>query len=117
MAIRMLCGSFKILSPELSDCKRLFTKGLWTGKLQSHQLGLTSQTDSRTPVWTAFITHLLGRQGWIRQAGSRTIIVRNLKPTIFMSAEDYNPPQTPRGEQILKFATRDGESITELCWI
>lgn len=32
-----------------------------------------------------------------------------------MSAEDYNPPQTPRGEQILKFATRDGESATNSC--
>ncbi|KAJ5728267.1 hypothetical protein N7493_004597 [Penicillium malachiteum] len=62
----------------------------------------------RTPVWTAFITHLLDRSRWLKSLDSRTIAVRDLKLTIFMSPEDYSPPSTARGEHILKFTSRRG---------
>lgn len=32
-----------------------------------------------------------------------------------MSAEDYNPPVTSRGEHILKFTSSDGELIVPVC--
>jgi hypothetical protein len=61
-----------------------------------------------TPVWTAFITPLLGRHSWLRIVDDRTVIIRDLKPIILMAADDYTPPQTNRGEHILKFATLEG---------
>ncbi|KAJ5722632.1 hypothetical protein N7488_000667 [Penicillium malachiteum] len=69
----------------------------------------------RTPVWTAFVTHLLDRSRWLKSLDSRTIAVRDLKLTIFMSPEDYSPPSTPRGEHILKFTSRsDAESFLDM---
>jgi hypothetical protein len=61
------------------------------------------------------VTPYLGRRGWLRRLDHRTVLVRELKPTILMSAEDYNPPVTSRGEHILKFASRSGESVILLC--
>ncbi|KAJ5167973.1 uncharacterized protein N7482_003567 [Penicillium canariense] len=58
-----------------------------------------------TPVWTAFVTPHLGRRRWLRIIDDRTVIVRDLKPIVLMSADDYTPPQTNRGEHVLKFAT------------
>ncbi|KAJ5918856.1 hypothetical protein N7454_010000 [Penicillium verhagenii] len=62
---------------------------------------------NRTPVWTAFVTHQLTRRGWLKTLNSRSVAVRDLKLTILMSADDYNPPTTDRGDHILKFNTRD----------
>ncbi|KAJ5228358.1 hypothetical protein N7489_009066 [Penicillium chrysogenum] len=45
-----------------------------------------------TPVWTAFVTHNLGKRSWLKSYDSRTVIVRDIKPVIFMSMDDYNPP-------------------------
>ncbi|KAJ6011117.1 hypothetical protein N7451_002529 [Penicillium sp. IBT 35674x] len=68
----------------------------------------------RTPVWTAFVTHQLKRRGWLKPLDSRTVAVRDLKLTILMSAEDYNPPTTTRGEHVLKFASRrDADGFLE----
>ncbi|KAJ5644954.1 hypothetical protein N7507_010965 [Penicillium longicatenatum] len=60
----------------------------------------------RTPVWNAFVTHQIKRRGWLKPLDSRTVLVRDLKLTILMSAEDYNPPTTARGEHVLKFVSR-----------
>jgi len=40
----------------------------------------------------------------------RTVIIRDLKPIILMSADDYTPPLTNRGEHVLKFASPEGMS-------
>ncbi|KAJ5155555.1 hypothetical protein N7492_008358 [Penicillium capsulatum] len=60
----------------------------------------------RTPVWTAFVTPHLGRRGWLRLSGPKTVVVRDLNPIIMMSADDYNPPQLETGEHVLKFTSR-----------
>ncbi|KAJ5601584.1 hypothetical protein N7510_011118 [Penicillium lagena] len=61
----------------------------------------------RTPVWTAFITSYLGTSGWLRRTGPEKVLIRDLRPAILMSADDYNAPQTPRGGFILTFLTSD----------
>lgn len=43
------------------------------------------------------------------------MLVRELRPTIMMSAEDYDPPLTSSGEHILKFTSRSGEFIILVC--
>jgi hypothetical protein len=63
----------------------------------------------RTPVWTAFITNNIGRRNWIKSLDSRTVVMRDLNPVIFMSADDYNPPQTSQGHHILQFQSSFGE--------
>ncbi|KAJ5485993.1 hypothetical protein N7530_000293 [Penicillium desertorum] len=50
-----------------------------------------------TPVWTAFVTHNLGKRSWLKSYDSRTVIVRDIKPVIFMSMDDYNPPADATG--------------------
>ena len=40
----------------------------------------------------------------------RTVIIRDLKPITLMSADDYTPPLTNRGEHVLKFASPEGMS-------
>jgi hypothetical protein len=37
--------------------------------------------------------------------------MRNLKPVVYMSTEDYNPQQTTQGYHILKFETSRGEYL------
>ncbi|CAI7592265.1 unnamed protein product [Penicillium bialowiezense] len=59
----------------------------------------------RTPVWSAFITHNLSSPRWIKLEGSQTVVMRNLKPVVFMSADDYLPPQTRHGSLVVKFKT------------
>ncbi|CAG8045750.1 unnamed protein product, partial [Penicillium nalgiovense] len=56
-----------------------------------------------TPVWTAFVTHNLGKRSWLKPYDSRTVIMRDIKPVIFMSMDDYNPPQTAQGHHLLEF--------------
>ncbi|KAJ5827129.1 hypothetical protein N7447_003892 [Penicillium robsamsonii] len=60
---------------------------------------------NHTPVWTAFVTHSLGKRSWLKLYDSRTVIVRGIKPVIFMSIDDYTPPQTSQGHHILEFTT------------
>ncbi|KAJ5861713.1 uncharacterized protein N7529_009023 [Penicillium soppii] len=69
---------------------------------------------TRTPVWTAFITHNIGRRNWIKSIDPQTVIMRNLKPVVYMSTEDYNPQQTTQGYHILKFETsRDANEFLD----
>ncbi|KAJ6096205.1 hypothetical protein N7486_006951 [Penicillium sp. IBT 16267x] len=78
------------------------------------QASVHKGTMDRTPVWTSFVTHQLKRRGWLKRLDSRTVVVRDLKLTILMSAEDYNPPTTSRGEHLLKFTTRsDADSFLD----
>ena len=62
-----------------------------------------------TPVWTAFVTHNLGKRSWLKSYDSRTVIVRDIRSVIFMSMDDYNPPQTPQGHHILEFEKSRGK--------
>ncbi|CAP91970.1 Pc13g09010 [Penicillium rubens Wisconsin 54-1255] len=62
-----------------------------------------------TPVWTAFVTHNLGKRSWLKSYDSRTVIVRDIKPVIFMSMDDYNPPQTSQGHHVLEFEKPRGK--------
>ncbi|KAJ5793673.1 hypothetical protein N7457_000272 [Penicillium paradoxum] len=59
----------------------------------------------RTPVWTAFITHNIGKRSWLRYHDSRTLMLRDTKAVVFMSAEDYSLPQTPQGHLMLTFTS------------
>ncbi|KAE8351735.1 hypothetical protein BDV28DRAFT_14638 [Aspergillus coremiiformis] len=72
----------------------------------------------RAPVWTAFITNHIGTRGWIRQADSKVVLLRELHRTVF-AFQTYDPPRTARGEHILKFANRSDaqgfiETVAEL---
>jgi hypothetical protein len=66
--------------------------------------------DYRTPVWTAFITKHVEKPRLIQQYDATTIHIRNLKPVIFISAEDYSPPKTKHGDHVLKFTSASGKS-------
>jgi hypothetical protein len=73
-------------------------------------LTLNSNNSNRsTPVWTAFVTHNLGKRSWLKSYDSRTVIVRDIKPVIFMSMDDYNPPQTSQGHHVLEFEKPRGK--------
>ncbi|KAJ5648202.1 hypothetical protein N7490_004574 [Penicillium lividum] len=79
------------------------------------QASVHKGTMDRTPVWTAFVTHKLNRRGWLKVVDTRTVLVRDLKLTILMSTDDYNPPTTTRGEHILKFSSRsDAEDFVDI---
>ncbi|KGO72936.1 hypothetical protein PITC_061640 [Penicillium italicum] len=60
---------------------------------------------NRTPVWTAFVTHNLGKRSWLKSFDSRTVILRDTKPVVFISMDDYTPPQTSQGHHILEFTS------------
>ncbi|KAJ5687741.1 hypothetical protein N7536_010360 [Penicillium majusculum] len=60
---------------------------------------------NHTPVWTAFVTHNLGKRSWLKSYGSKTVIMRDVKPVIFMSMDDYTPPQTSHGQHALEFTS------------
>ncbi|KAJ5634778.1 hypothetical protein N7528_002620 [Penicillium herquei] len=64
-----------------------------------------------TPVWTAFINQHLNRNTWLKVRDMTTVIVPDLKPTIFMMPQDYTPATTEDGEHILKFASSSGTCI------
>lgn len=63
----------------------------------------SNNNNHSTPVWTAFVTHNLGKRSWLKPYDSRTVIMRDIKPVIFMSMDDYNPPQTAQGHHLLEF--------------
>ncbi|KAJ9491570.1 hypothetical protein VN97_g1695 [Penicillium thymicola] len=60
---------------------------------------------NHTPVWTAFVTHNLGKRSWLKSYDSKTVILRDVKPVIFMSVDDYTPPQTSHGQHVLEFTS------------
>ena len=83
----------------------------WTKLKLSVRIGAVANCiNYSTPVWTAFITPLFSRRSWLRVIDDRTVIIRDLKPIILMSADDYTPPLTNRGEHVLKFASPEGMS-------
>ncbi|KOS46084.1 hypothetical protein ACN38_g3015 [Penicillium nordicum] len=65
---------------------------------------------NHTPVWTAFVTHNLGKRSWLRSYDSKTVILRDVKPVIFMSVDDYTPPQTLHGQHVLEFTSSSDAS-------
>ncbi|KAJ5185354.1 hypothetical protein N7472_010194 [Penicillium cf. griseofulvum] len=60
---------------------------------------------NHTPVWTAFVTHNLKKRSWLKPYDSRTVTLRDIKPVIFMSIDDYTPPQTLQGHHVLEFTS------------
>ncbi|KAJ5561763.1 hypothetical protein N7535_003776 [Penicillium sp. DV-2018c] len=68
-----------------------------------------------TPVWTAFITHNLRKPNWFERADDRTIILRDIWPVVFMSADDFIFPQTRDGDHVLRFElTGDAHGFMKL---
>ncbi|PYH77270.1 hypothetical protein BO82DRAFT_424378 [Aspergillus uvarum CBS 121591] len=72
----------------------------------------------RSPVWTAFITDHIGTRGWIRRPEPKVVVLKEIRRSIF-TFPDYTPPQTTRGEHVLKFTHRSDaqgfyETMTEL---
>ena len=59
----------------------------------------------RTPVWTAFITHLISSRTWKwRDSHSpKTVYLADLQRYIF--TEEYSPQLGPDGEHELRFKT------------
>ncbi|KAK2757351.1 hypothetical protein FQN54_004865 [Arachnomyces sp. PD_36] len=67
----------------------------------------------RTPVWTAFITHHLLSNTWLRRVSSKTIHLSELRRTVF--SPEYTPQRTPRGEHVLHFTTpEDAENFIDV---
>ena len=66
---------------------------------------------SSMPVWTALTTSDIRYRGWARLVEPGLIVIRNPRQIIFVSNSDYTPPQTSRGEYILKFTSHDGRSM------
>ncbi|KAL2814920.1 hypothetical protein BJX63DRAFT_420543 [Aspergillus granulosus] len=60
----------------------------------------------RAPVWTAFITEQVKSRGWIRMAGSKVVLLRDLRQTTF-TCSDYTPPKTPKGQHRLEFCNQE----------
>lgn len=58
---------------------------------------------TRTPVWTAFITHHLASRSWLAVAGTKRVLLRDLRRYVFTS--EYTPQTTARGEHVLDFKT------------
>lgn len=70
---------------------------------------MANNNERSTPVWTAFVTHNLGKRSWLRSYDSKTVILRDVKPVIFMSVDDYTPPQTLHGQHVLEFTSSSGK--------
>lgn len=68
----------------------------------------------RTPVWTAFITHLVNSRTWKwRDSHSpKTVYLADLQRYIF--TEEYTPQLGPDGEHELRFKTSEC-MFTDLC--
>lgn len=60
----------------------------------------------RTPVWTAFITHLLVSRTWLIRRSPALVCLRELRRHIFSS--EYDPQLSPGGEHFLKFSFEAG---------
>ncbi|RAL15407.1 uncharacterized protein BO97DRAFT_431995 [Aspergillus homomorphus CBS 101889] len=72
----------------------------------------------RSPVWTAFITEHIVNPGWIRHTEPKVVVLRGIRRSIF-TFPDYTPPQTAKGEHVLRFTHRSDaqgfmETIAEL---
>ncbi|KAK4862161.1 hypothetical protein LT330_003299 [Penicillium expansum] len=58
-----------------------------------------------TPVWTAFVTHNLRKRSWLKLYDSKTVILRDTKPVVFMSMDEYTSPRTSQGHHVLEFTS------------
>ncbi|KAL3477580.1 hypothetical protein BJX99DRAFT_269791 [Aspergillus californicus] len=56
----------------------------------------------RSPIWTAFITDQIRSRDWYRRIDKKTVLLRDLRQTIF-TLSDYTPARTTRGGYVLKF--------------
>ena len=56
---------------------------------------------TRTPVWTAFITHHLASRSWLVRPAPKLVFLRDLRRYVFTS--EYTPQTTARGEHVLDF--------------
>ncbi|KAI9813717.1 MAG: hypothetical protein M1832_006090 [Thelocarpon impressellum] len=60
-----------------------------------------------TPVWTAFVTDLVGLPWFAKRAKSK-VRLTEIRPYVFCS--EYRPPTGERGELELRFESSEGES-------
>jgi len=83
-----------------------------TGAIRLQTSVLKGELD-RTPVWTAFITHVIKSPDWCRRIDRKTVALADLKLHIFSAR--YKPHLAPSGAFILRFETRDdAESFLEV---
>ena len=69
-------------------------------------LSISTLMQKRTPIWTAFITHLVESRSWMTRPSPRVIHLRDLQRFVFN--EDYEPQTAPTGEHELDFVTTSG---------
>lgn len=69
------------------------------------QASVLSGELDRTPVWTAFITHAIGSEGWCRRVDRRTVALAALQPHVFSAR--YRAQLTPSDGFMVRFETRD----------
>lgn len=74
-----------------------------TGSIRLQASVFTGELD-RTPVWTAFITHLISHLGWCCRTDKKTIALPDLNLHVFSGR--YRPYMTD-GVFMLKFETKD----------
>lgn len=83
-----------------------------TGAIRLQGSVLKGELD-RTPVWTAFITHVITSPDWCRRVDRKTVALADLKLHIFSAR--YKPYLAPSGAFMLRFETReDTESFWEI---
>lgn len=83
-----------------------------TGAIRLQASVLKGELD-RTPVWTAFITHVITSPDWCKRVDRKTIALADLKPHIFSAR--YKTYLAPSGAFMLRFETRDdAESFLEV---
>ena len=73
--------------------------------LSPFYLHAVCSTESRAPIWTAFITDAITSRVWARREGRR-VFLRDLKKIVLYP--DYIPPKTAYGEHLLKFTSEAG---------
>ncbi|KAJ5674186.1 hypothetical protein N7462_009625 [Penicillium macrosclerotiorum] len=103
----------RIYDDDYSHALRIFRDK--TTKAVRLQASVHKGEMNRTPVWTGFITTHLVRRGWLNRVSDRSVVIRDFKPIILMLPDDYMPPQTSRGDHVLKFATAaDADAFVEM---
>lgn len=59
-----------------------------------------------TPIWMAFISHLIIKKSWIRVVSTKTLQLSELHPYIF--TPNYTPPRSKSGKVRLQFTSAKG---------
>ena len=73
-------------------------------------MGMTDKhIHARTPVWTAFITHLIQSRFWISQPNGKIVQLAELSPYIFTTEDNYKAQKSEDGKHELVFRSSEGK--------